>query len=150
MAAAPPHRDPRRFIYVAIDLALTAGYLALLLTTLRNRHGWAQAVLYVLPVGTTLMAIGTGFGRRWGWWLTLAGGTTLLLWTVGFIILLLSTAAYLSGVYGAFGKAAVVGGGPRGGLRDRGGGVLAGAAAEVGAHPRRPPRLRARRPRAAA
>jgi hypothetical protein len=106
MAAAPPHRDPRRFIYVAIDLALTAGYLALLLTTLRNRHGWAQAVLYVLPVGTTLMAIGTTFGRRWGWWLTLAGGTTLLLWTVGFIILLLSTAAYLSGVYGAFGKAA--------------------------------------------
>ena len=36
----------------------------------------------------------------------IAGGTTLLLWTVGFIVLLLTTAAYLSGVYGAFGKAA--------------------------------------------
>lgn len=106
MAAAPPRRDPRRFIYVAFDLALTALYLGLLLTALRNRHGWAQAVLYLLPVGTTAMAVGTAFGRRWGWWLTLAGGTTLLLWTVGFIILLLSTAAYLSGVYGAFGKAA--------------------------------------------
>ena len=99
-------RDPRRFIYLGFDLALTIAYLVLLRGVLHNRHAWAQAVMYLLPLGTTAMAVGTGFGRRWGWWLTIAGGTTLLLWTVGFIVLLLTTAAYLSGVYGAFGKAA--------------------------------------------
>lgn len=104
--AAAPRRDPRRFIYVGIDVALTILYLVLLTGTLKNRHSSAQAVMYILPVGTIAMAIGTAFGKRWGWWLTIAGGAALLLWTVGFVLLLLATASYLSGVYGAFGKAA--------------------------------------------
>lgn len=104
--AAAPRRDPRRFIYVGIDVALTILYLVLLTGTLKNRHASAQAVMYILPLGTIAMAVGTGFGRRWGWWLTIAGGAALLVWTVGFILLLLATASYLSGVYGAFGKAA--------------------------------------------
>jgi hypothetical protein len=99
-------RDPRRFIYVGFDVALTVVYLVLLVTTLHNRHPEARLVLYLLPLATTVMAVGTGLGRRVGWWMTIAGGSVLLLWTVGFIILLLTTAAYLSGVYGAFGKAA--------------------------------------------
>ncbi|MEZ4401886.1 MAG: hypothetical protein R3B06_17790 [Kofleriaceae bacterium] len=109
MAAPPTRRDPRRFIYVGVDLVLTALYLYLLSTTVYNRHGWARLVMYLLPLGTTAMAIGTAAGRRWGWWLTLAGGTVLFVWTIGFIVLLLTTAAYLSGVYGAFGKAAASG-----------------------------------------
>ncbi|MBL8627137.1 MAG: hypothetical protein JNK64_37955 [Myxococcales bacterium] len=107
--APAPRRDPRRFIYVGLDVAFTILYLVLLTTTLHNRHAGARMVLYLLPVASTAMAIGTGAGRRWGWWLTIAGGATLLAWTVGFVILLLTTAAYLSGVYGAFGKAAASG-----------------------------------------
>ena len=98
--------DPRRFIYVGFDVVFTVIYLVLLATAVKNRHGWAQAVLYLLPLGTAAMAVGTSFGRRWGFWLTIAGGSLLLAWTVGFILLLLKTAAYLAGVYGAFGKAA--------------------------------------------
>jgi hypothetical protein len=106
---AVPARDPRRFIYVAIDTIVTIGYLVLLRDTLHNRHGWARVILYLLPVATAVMAIGTGIGRRRGWWLTVGAGVALLLWTVGFVAMLLTTAAYLSGVYGAFGKAAASG-----------------------------------------
>lgn len=107
--AAPPSRDPRRFIYVAIDVVFTIGYLIVLAKVLHNRHGYARAVLYFLPVATMVMAIGTAYGKRIGWWMTVGAGAGLLLWTVGFIILLLRTSAYLSGVYGAFGKAAASG-----------------------------------------
>ncbi|MBK9032765.1 MAG: hypothetical protein IPL61_16100 [Myxococcales bacterium] len=109
MPVAPARRDPRRFIYVGIDVALTILYLVLLADTLHNRHASARLVLYILPMATTMMAVGTAFGRAWGWWLTIAGGATLLVWTVGLVIVLLTTASYLSGVYGAFGKAAASG-----------------------------------------
>lgn len=104
-----PPRDPRRFIYVAIDVILTIGYLVVLAKVLHNRHGWARAILYFLPVASALMAIGTAYGRRLGWWLTIGGGGALLLWAVALMILLLKTSAFLSGVYGAFGKAAASG-----------------------------------------
>ena len=109
MANAAAVRDPRRFIYVAIDVALTIAYLIVLSNLLHNRHAWARAVLYILPLATAVMAVGTGIGRRLGWWLTLGAGAVMLIWSVGFIILLLTTASYLSGVYGAFGKAAASG-----------------------------------------
>jgi hypothetical protein len=55
------------------------------------------------------MGIGTLLSKRAGWWLTVVPAIAMLAWTVGFIILLLVTASYLSGVYGAFGKAAASG-----------------------------------------
>lgn len=99
-------QDPRRWLYVAFDLLFTIGYWWAFAELLHNRFGWARAVLYLLPVATTLMAIGTVAARRWGWWLVIGGATVMLVWTVAFIVLLLVTASYLSGVYGAFGKAA--------------------------------------------
>ncbi len=106
---APLPLDPRRWIYVAIDVAMTIGYLIILDNLLHNRHWWARVLLYLLPVATAVMAIGTGVGRRVGWWMTIGAGATMLVWTVAFILLLLKTASYLSGVYGAFGKAAASG-----------------------------------------
>lgn len=108
-AAAKVPLDPRRWIYVAIDVVMTVGYLVVLSDLLHNRHPWARAVLYILPVASAAMALGTGLGRRLGWWMTIAAGTAMLVWTIAFIILLLTTAAFLSGVYGSFGKAAASG-----------------------------------------
>lgn len=99
-------QDPRRWIYVAFDLVFTVGYLWAFSTMLYNRFGWARAIFYILPVCTLIMAIGTASARRWGWWATVAGATGMLLWTVGFMLLLLWTASFLAGVYGAFGQMA--------------------------------------------
>ena len=111
MLAVDParRRDPRRWIYVGFDLAFTVGYLIALKHLIPNRHDGAMALLYVLPLATWLMATGTAIGRRWSWWLVVAGAVTLLAWTIGIFVVLLYTASYLSGVYGAFGKAASTG-----------------------------------------
>lgn len=98
--------DPRRWIYIVACLVFTVGYLWAYGELLHNRFGWARAVLYVLPVCSLGMAVGTFVGGRWGWLGVVVAGAAMLLWTVGIIIVLLVTASFLSGVYGAFGKAA--------------------------------------------
>jgi cation transport ATPase len=108
-AAALRSRDPRRWIYVAFDLLSVVGYLIAFKLFLQNRHDWATAVLYIVPAAAVLMAIGTALARPWSWWLVVVGAATMLLWTAAILILLLYTASYLSGVYGAFGKAAASG-----------------------------------------
>jgi hypothetical protein len=104
-----PSKDSRRWIYAGADLVFTIGYLWAFSELVQNRFGWARAILYLLPLCTVLMAAGTLLRGKIGWILTVAGGTGMLVWTVAFIILLLVTASYLSGVYGAFGKAAASG-----------------------------------------
>ncbi len=109
VAPLTARQDPRRWIYVGADLVFTIGYLWAFSDLLNNRFGWARGILYILPICTLMMAIGTMVSRRLGWIAVVVGGTGMLLWTVAFIILLLVTASYLSGVYGAFGKAAASG-----------------------------------------
>ena len=82
------------------------GYLYAFEHLIPNRHAWATMVLELLPLAAWLMAIGTLIARPWSWWLVIAGGTTMLAWTVTVLFVLLYTASYLAGVYGAFGKAA--------------------------------------------
>jgi hypothetical protein len=108
-ALVTPKPDVRRWIYGVADIVFTIGYLWVFTALLHNRFGWARAILYILPLCTLVMAIGTLVSGRGGWIATIAGGAGMLLWTVGFIILLLVTASYLAGVYGAFGKAAASG-----------------------------------------
>ena len=104
-----PSKDSRRWIYAGADLVFTIGYLWAFSELVQNRFGWARAILYILPFCTVMMAAGTLVRGKWGWLATVVGGTGMLIWTVAFIILLLVTASYLSGVYGACGKAAASG-----------------------------------------
>lgn len=108
-ARVTPSKDPRRWIYAVADVVFTIGYVWAFGELLHNRFGWARSILYILPGCTLLMAIGTLVSGKGGWIATVVGGVGMLLWTVAFIILLLVTASYLSGVYGAFGKAAASG-----------------------------------------
>jgi hypothetical protein len=108
-ARITPKPDVRRWIYAAADIVFTIGYVWVFSELLHNRFGWARAILYLLPICTLAMGIGTLVSGRGGWIATIAGGVGMLLWAVGFIILLLVTASYLAGVYGAFGKAAASG-----------------------------------------
>lgn len=101
--------DPRAWIYIAADIIFTIGYVWAFTELLHNRFGWARGILYILPLCTWLMAVGTLLSGRLGWISLVLGGTGMLVWAVAFIVLLLVTASYLSGVYGAFGKAAASG-----------------------------------------
>ena len=109
----PPARvvrrpDPRRWIYVALDLAFVLGYVLVFRHLMPNRHGWATALLYLLPAATALMALGTGVARPWSWWLAIVGGAAMLAWAIAAMFVVLYFASYLAGVYGAFGQAASV------------------------------------------
>ena len=100
--------DPRRWIYVGLDLLFAIGYVVAFRNLMPNRHAWVMALLYLLPAATALMAAGTALARPWSWWPVIAGGAAMLVWTVGAMFIVLYFATYLSGVYGAFGQAASV------------------------------------------
>ncbi|HVV88651.1 MAG TPA: hypothetical protein VHE35_36655, partial [Kofleriaceae bacterium] len=102
-------RDPRRWIYVVLDLLLTTGYLVFATRLAVNRHAWASALLELLPLGAWTMTVGTLMAWRRSWWLTVAGGALVLAWMIGAMIIVLYFASYLAGVYGGFGKAASLG-----------------------------------------
>ncbi len=134
--AGPRRRDVRPFIYTALDVGLAILLYVIITDAAPNRHAWAQGLMWCLPAGALLMALGTAAGaarnlavryrgrgavgwllasafnfhrpRIW-WTVAVAGGVLMLVVAVAVLALLLSSAAFLSGVYGAFGKAAATG-----------------------------------------
>lgn len=110
-------RDLRPFIYGGFDLAFAVLYIVIILDLSPNRHGWAQALMLFVPACAILLGLGTIAGSllrsgRWGrigWIVSVAAGTGMVLLVIVVIGLLLASAAFLSGVYDAFGKAAASG-----------------------------------------
>lgn len=108
-------RDLRPLIYFVLDEVFVAVYVYVLHAVIPNRLASAAIHLWALPVFLQLMSIGMALGaakqervRRIGWWLAVGAGSALLLVTVLLIVRVLVSAAFLSGVYGAFGKAAAL------------------------------------------
>ena len=110
-------RDLRPFIYAGLDLLFAVVYVFAVTELSPNRHAWAQALLFCLPVGAVVLAAGTLAGAlvkdarlaRIAWIAAVAGATLMLVVTVVLLALLLASAAFLSGVYGAIGKGAASG-----------------------------------------
>jgi hypothetical protein len=98
--------DPRRWIYGGIALAIALVQMYCAVKVIPNRLPSAALHLWSFPVLTLVMAAGTLSGMRWGWWMTVLGGGALLLSVMLVIVRILVSAAFLAGVYGAFGKAA--------------------------------------------
>lgn len=108
-------RDLRPFIYLALDQIFVVIYVYVMAAVIPNRHASAFVHLWALPVLLQLMAIGLVLGllkgeglKKLGWRIGLVAGSGILLVTVLLIIRVLVSAAFLSGVYGAFGKAAAM------------------------------------------
>jgi hypothetical protein len=111
--------DPRIVIYGVLDAAMLALYLYLILFAAKNRNPWAQSIMLMIPAFTVMMGVGTLAGAlsriaapglaKVGWWLAILGAAGMLIFMVIVLALLLSSAAFLSGVYGAFGKGAAAG-----------------------------------------
>jgi hypothetical protein len=104
--AARPRSDPRRWIYGGLDLVFAAAYAFAIWKVIPNRLPSAAAHLWTFPVATLAMAVGTLLGGRKGWWIAVIGGSAILASTFALIVRIAISAAFLAGVYGAFGKAA--------------------------------------------
>jgi hypothetical protein len=102
----PKKPDPRRWIYgvIALVIALVQMYCAI--AVIPNRLPSAALHLWSFPLFTVLMAAGTLSGMRAGWWVAVCAGGAVLLSVILVIARILVSAAFLAGVYGAFGKAA--------------------------------------------
>jgi hypothetical protein len=105
-ATQPLYRDPRRKIYGVLTLIFGAVYAFCVLKIIPNRLPSALLHLWAIPIFTFAMAIGLLRGGRHGWWLATIGGSAVLLSSIMLILRILVSAAFLAGVYGAFGKAA--------------------------------------------
>ncbi len=105
-AEQPAAADKRRWIYGVLAALFAVVYGLLMWKVIPNRLPSAMLHLATVPVFTLMMAIGTLLGGRFGWWLAVTGGSLVLLSTIVLIARILASAAFLAGVYGAFGKAA--------------------------------------------
>ena len=103
---APATQDRRRWIYGALDLVFAAAYIVVISKVIPNRLPSAAVHLWTFPIATLAMAAGTLFGTAKGWRIAVVGGSIVLLSMVALIVRILISAAFLAGVYGAFGKAA--------------------------------------------
>jgi hypothetical protein len=108
-------RDIRPYIYFGIDQLFVIIYVYVLTYVIPNRLMSATIHLWALPVLMQLMAIGMASRfiaapepRRIGWWVAIGAASLLVLVTILLIIRVLVSAAFLAGVYGAFGKAAAM------------------------------------------
>lgn len=109
-----PRRDLRPYIYLALNQIFAVGYFYIVIAVIPNRYASAAINLYALPILMQVIALGAATVvlprseklRRIGWWVVVVAGSLLLAVTIVLIVRVLISAAFLSGVYGAFGKAA--------------------------------------------
>jgi len=98
--------DSRRWIYGAIALVIAIVQMYCIIKVIPNRLPSAALHLWTFPVLTLAMAAATLSGVRTGWWIAVLAGGALLLSVMLVIVRILVSAAFLAGVYGAFGQAA--------------------------------------------
>lgn len=108
VASTPPSKDPRPWIYGGLDLLFAISQAILIWRVVPNRLPSAAFHLWTLPIAMFAMGIGTLLRSRIGWKLAVVAGSVALLSTVLLIARIIVSAAFLSGVYGAFGKAAAM------------------------------------------
>jgi hypothetical protein len=105
---AKPRRDIRRWIYLQLDALFALVYAYVLAEVIPNRLPLASFHMWTIPLFTVGMGIGMARARPIGWWIALVSGSAMLLSVFLLIVRIVISAAFLSGVYGAFGKGAVV------------------------------------------
>ncbi|MBA3462406.1 MAG: hypothetical protein H0T46_20760 [Deltaproteobacteria bacterium] len=101
-------RDPRRWIYTMLCLLFAATQAFLIWKVVPNRLPSASFHLWTVPIFTFVMGAATARGGQYGWYVAVFAGSAALLSTVLLIVRIIISAAFLSGVYGAFGKAAAM------------------------------------------
>jgi hypothetical protein len=99
-------RDVRRWIYGVLDVVFAVVYAVAIWKVIPNRLPSAAIHLWTFPVAALAMGAGTLHGNPRGWRIAVISGSVVLLSTFLLIVRISISAAFLAGVYGAFGKAA--------------------------------------------
>lgn len=104
MASDGRARDPRRGIYSALNFAFAVAYALTFFGVIPSRHGSTQLLLSsviaaVLAMGIAML-IRSPFGRR----VAIVGCLVLLALELVILVSIVASAAFLAGVYGAFGR----------------------------------------------
>lgn len=105
-SAPVARRDVRPFVYAGFDFAFAILYVIVFTAVIPNRHAWAQLLMYGFPLMAAAMGVAMLVRGTWGWRIAAGACAAMLVLTVAVLALVLVSAAFLSGVYGAFGKAA--------------------------------------------
>ena len=104
-------RDIRPYIYLALDQIFAIAYFYIVIAVIPNRLPSAKIHLYALPVLMQIAALGAASIfvpslKKIGRTVVVVCHSLLLALAILLIARVLISAAFLSGVYGAFGKAA--------------------------------------------
>jgi len=98
--------DRRPLIYAVFDVVFASIYLVIARKLVPSANGHFELASWLAVAGVTAAGAGTVMRRPSGWWMAVAGCVTVLGFCVVLISLLLMSAAFLRGVYGALGKGA--------------------------------------------
>ena len=107
-AIEPQRPDPRRKIYAVLDLVFAAAQAFLIWMVIPNRLPSASFHLWTLPLFTFALGVAMVIPQQRAWLAAVLAGSAVLLSTILLIVRIVVSAAFLSGVYGAFGKAAAM------------------------------------------
>jgi hypothetical protein len=98
--------DPRRWIYGGLDAAAALAYATALVVASPTRQVSAVIHLWAFPVAAAVAAAGMLEGRARGRRVALIAASAWLAATILLVLRICVSAAFLAGVYGAFGRAA--------------------------------------------
>jgi hypothetical protein len=99
-------RDARVWIYAGLDLLFAAIYAIAIWKVIPNRLPSAMLHLWTFPLASAALAAGMALGGPRGWWIAVVAGSFALGSMVVLVVRIAISAAFLAGVYGAFGQAA--------------------------------------------
>ncbi|MEO6775507.1 MAG: hypothetical protein ABI467_21275 [Kofleriaceae bacterium] len=107
-------RELRPYIYLGLDQLAVIIYVVVIVKVVPTWMTSAKIHLWSIPIALQIMTLGMASVfvpryRKRGRWVAIAGGSLILLSTFLIIVRLLASAAFLAGVYGAFGQAAASG-----------------------------------------
>jgi len=100
--------DRRPLIYGALDLVFAVTYALLFALVVPNRFAGYSLLLWALVLAIAAAGVGTLTRKPKGWLLACIGCTVQLGLTIILLGLLVISAAFLAGVYGALGQGAAV------------------------------------------
>jgi hypothetical protein len=105
-SGAKPARDVRLYIYAGFDFAFAVVYTVMINFVAPTRHGSGKLLLWAIVGSVGLMGVGMLMKGRWGWRAAAGASGLLLVLELLLLIGILMSAAFLAGVYGAFGRGA--------------------------------------------
>ena len=104
----PARRDIRPLVYAAFDFLIALVYAVLLLRVMPAGHAGQSPLLWLMVMCVAVMCGAMFVRNRWGWRVAAGACGLLLLLEVILLVILVMSAAYLSGVFGAFGRGAAL------------------------------------------